>query len=413
MKNLEIYLKNLTAKDETKALEAAKHLLDEADIELYKMLVEKSEFLFDFIKNNVCRRIEKNISETNYKNVLKFFEIYSPDYDDLFARTLATHANEELTDELLELLEKGSESQKTYAAKYFTYIPDTIAMEALSEQAFGDNESLSLNAAQALGKMGDNESYKKALELLKGNDDFDKLKAVKFFSAYRENPPLNEIFEAMKNSNMPENISGEIPYIASLKAMLNTDNKKNVLITLDNILSGLGEILPLSQIFDFELYEIFEELIKINQKENHYHSKISEILLKAVIKFEILANNDEYNFDEDQNTKNELKSIFKLLKDQPQKFWDEQKTSITKELSHCPHRIIAALQVIKDLKLKNATESIKKLLNHESEIVVCEAAATLFEMNELKNINISDILEKIKNENIKAIIENYWSKNGT
>ena len=413
MKNQELYLKNLTAKDEQKALEAAKYMIDSADIELFKMLAEKSNYLFDFIKNNVCKRIEKSVSQDNFKNIIKFFEVYSADYDDLFAKIIAQYANEELTDEMLELLEKGTESQKSYAAKYFTYIPDTIAAETLLEYIFNDDESLSSNAAQALGKMDDKHSYQKALELLNSNDDFDRLKAVKFFVSYSQNPPIKEIFEALKKSSMPENIAGEIPYLISLRATLHSDNKKNVLIVLDNILSGFGEILPLSQVFDFELYEILEELIDINKQENHYKSKISELLLKALIKLEMIATNDEYIFDEDQNTKNELKSILDLLRKQPNEFWENQKEFILKELEHCQHRIIAALQVIKDLKLKKAAEKIKKLLTHENEIVICEAVATLKEIDELKNIDKQEVVKNIQNENIKAIIENYWSTNGT
>ena len=413
MKNLELYLKNLTAKDETKASEAASYLINEADTELFRMLVDKSEFLFEFIKNNVCKRIEKSVTENNHKNIVKFFDIYSQDYDDLFARCLAKFANEDLTDEILELLEKGTEAQKTYAAKYFNYIPDTIATEPLSSYAFSDNEALSSNSAQALGQMGEGNSYSKALELLHSDDDFDKLKAVKFFCAYKENPPINELFNALKKSAMPENIAGEIPYLVSLRAMIHTENQKNVLITLDNILSGLGEILPLSQVLDFELYEILEDLIKLNKEENHYKSKIAEILLKSLTKFEIFANNDEYNFDEDQHTKNELKSIYELLKNQPEKFWDEQKTAILKELSHCQHRIISALQVIKDIKLVKATDEIKKLLSHENEIVICESVAALAELGGLKQEDILAATANITNDNIKAIINNYWSQNGT
>ena len=142
----------------------------------------------------------------------------------------------------------------------------------------------------------DEKSYKQALEMLKSDDDFDKLKAVKFFVAYGQNAPVDEIFDAMKSSRMPENISGEIPFLISLNSILHSDKQKNVLIAIDNILSGLGEILPLSQVFQFELFDILNELININKEENHYKSKISQILLKALLKFEMICKNDEYIF---------------------------------------------------------------------------------------------------------------------
>lgn len=409
MKNIDDYLKDITAKDETKALSAAKYMLDNADVELFKKLAEKSDYLFDFVKDNVSKRIIKSATNQNYRNILKFFDKHSQNFDDTFALILAQYANEELTDEILELLETGNEAQKTYAAKYFVYIPDTIAVDILLNYIFSDSEPLSYNSAQALGKMNDEKSFNKALEMLKSEDDFDKLKAVRFFVAYGKNAPINDIFEAMKSSKMAENIAGEIPYLVSLSSMLHSENQKNVIITLDNILSGIGEILPLSQIFQFEMYDILNELININKEENHYKSKISQILLKALLKFEMICKNDEYIFDEDKNTKQELQAILELLEGQSEVFWQDQKKSMLKELTHCNHRVLGALEVIKDLKLKEASSEVKNLLDNESEIVICEVIATLKELDELNTIDKNEILNKLENNNIRAIAGNYWS----
>lgn len=409
MKNVDKYLKDITSKDETNALNAAKYLLDSADTEFFNLLVDKSDYLFDFIKDNISKRITKSATKENYKNILKFFDKYSQNFDDTFALILAQYANEELTDEILELLETGSESQKTYAAKYFVYIPDTIAIDSLLNYIFSDSESLSYNTAQALGKMNDGKSFNKTLELLKSEDDFDKLKAVRFFVAYSKNAPINDIFEAMKSSKMPENIAGEISYLVSLHSMLLSENQKNALIAVDNILSGIGEILPLSQIFQFEMYDILSELININKEENHYKSKISQILLKALLKFEMICKNDEYIFDEDKNTKQELQAILELLEGQPGAFWQDQKKSILEELTHCNHRVLGALEVIKDLKLKEASSEVKALLNSDSEIVVCEVISTLKELDELDAVNKDEVLTRLKNDNIRAIANNYWS----
>lgn len=409
MNDIKNYLNDITAKDENKAVIAAKYLIDNSDIELFKLLAAKIDYLFDFVKDNVSRRIESVITNDNYKNVLKFFSCYSPEFDDLFASILSRHANESLTDEILELLENGDNAQKTYAAKYFYYIPDTIAIEMLSKYIFSDWESLSFNCAQALGKMNDEESYQKALKMLESDDDFDRLKAVKFFVAYSKNPPLKQIFEAMKTSSMPENIAGQIPYLTSLVENLNTDCQKDVLITVDNILSGLGEILPLSQVFQFELYEILSLLVEKNRSENHYHSKIAQILLKALSKIKMIYTNDEYIFDEDKNTKQELNEILNLLEKQNGEFWNQQKKSVVNELAHCNHRILASLDVIKEYKLLETASEVQKLLNNNNEIIVCEAVSTLKELDALSQINKEEILSKLSDENIKAIVENYWS----
>lgn len=408
MNNIDIYLNNLTAKDEKQALLAASYLVDNADTELFKKLVEKTDYLFDFVRNNVCKRIEKVVNKHNYKNIISFFDIYSPYYDDLFASILAKHANEDLTDEIFELLEKGSTEQKTYAAKYFYYIPDTVALEPLSKYAFLDDESLSYNSAEALGQMQDDISFDIALCSLKSSDDFEKLKAVKFFNAYGRNYPINEIFEAMKTSKMPENIAGQIPYMFSLVELLNSEEyRNNTLCALDYILSGLGEILPLSDIFQFELFEVLDNLIN-SRVETHESGKVSEILLKAFSKFKLFTENEEYVFDEDKNTKNEVKEIYKLLNSQSNKFWEQQKNSIVKELKHPESGIIlSVLPVITEFNITEAIPSLKEILvSGNDEIIICEILNSLKGLNALENSDIESISDKITNPNIKAIINN-------
>ena len=307
---MENLIKQLTGKNEQEAIKVASLLIDNANTELFNILINKTEYLFDFVKNNVNKRIEKVINKNNYKNIIKFFDTYSPYYDDLFANILTKYANQDLTDDIFELLEKGTIAQKTYAAKYFAYIPDTISIDLLNKYVFSDDEYLSFNAAQALGQMQDDVSYNIALGLLVSEDDFDKLKAIKFFVAYGNRYPMEQIFNAQKHSRMPENIAGQIPYMISLLEYLNTSHKLNVLITIDNIISGLGEILPLCDIFQFELYELLENLIEQNKQDNNFSGKIAQILLAALSKFKEFNENQEYIFDEDNNTKNEIAEIY-------------------------------------------------------------------------------------------------------
>lgn len=408
MENIELYLKNLTAKDEIKAQEAACYLVNSADVELFKTLVEKTDYLFDFVKNNVAKRIEKAVNKTNYKNLFNFFDEYSSFYDDLFASILAKHANQDLTDEIFELLEKGTNAQKAYAAKYFFYIPDTVSLELLSKCAFSDDEALSYNAAEALGQMQDDISFNIALSNLQSEDDFEKLKAVKFFVAYGKNYPLDGIIEALKTSKMPENIAGQIPYMVSICDLLRL-NMANALLVLDNILSGLGEILPLADIFQFELFETLEFLINTSKKENDLSGKIAEVLLKAFAKFKLFTENQEYIFDEDKDTKYEISSVFKLLQAQGSEFWNNQKHAVLSELNATDDRVFEVLQIIAEFGLSEAVEKIKPLLESNNEIVVCEALSTLKQLNALNGIDIEEISTKIKNENIKAIIQNLKS----
>ena len=373
---------------------------------MFKALVEKTDFLFDFVRNNVAKRITKAVNKDNCLNIIKFFDVYSSYYDDLFASILAKHANEDLTDEIFELLEKGTNSQKAYSAKYFSYIPDTVAIDLLSKYAFSDDEALSYNAAEALGQMNDDISFGIALSNLNSDDDFEQLKAVKFFVAYGRDYPFKEIFEALKKSKMPENIAGQIPYMISVCELLNSNKIENALLVLDNILSGLGEILPLADIFQFELFEAVEFLMKKNSQENDFSGKIAEILLKALAKFRLFTENPEYIFDEDKDTKYEISSIYKLMQSFGGDFWKKQKHFILAELESSDDRVIEALSIVVEFNLAEAADSIKKLLERESEIVVCEALSTLKQIDCLDDVDISAVSSKIKNDNIKAVIEN-------
>lgn len=406
--DIDIEVKNLTSKDEKAALKSAQFLLNSGNIEMFNTLLKKSEFLFDFVKQNVNKRLTKALTETNYKNLFKFLDNYSPDYEDFIASSFAKYANEDLTDEILELLQNGTENQKTYAAKYFSYIPDTIAADNLLEYAFSDNEPLAFNSAQALGKMENKESYEKALSMLKDDDDFKKLDAVKFLVAYGNRDAVLPILESLSTSSMPENIAGELPFLEPLPEIMKTKPKGIVLPCIHNILSGLTEILPLSQVFDFELYDVLAFLIEKNKTEKDSH--IAVILLKALVQFSTICEIESYTFDEDKNTKQELNAIYELLKNQPESFWNEQKNLILKELELEKSRILPALQIISELKLTEACKNLKNLLNSNDEIILCETISAIKSIGKLDENEVSkdEVLNKIHSENIKAIILNMF-----
>ena len=400
-------VKDITAKDEQKAFAAACSLVNTSNAEAFRMLADKSEFLFDFVKNNVAKRLHRAINERNYRNVFSFLSTYVPEYEDALIGSLASFADEDLTDEMLELLENGDDSQKAYSAKYFAYIPDTIGADLLIDYALNDddNEALTFNAAKALGVMKIDAAYDKAVELLSSDDEFTVLKAVKFLVAYEDKNAVDALLKAMENSSMSENIAGEIPYLESLLTLVQ-EKRENSLLCVENILSGLGEILPLSQIFNFELYEVLSYLISDNQQNKN--SQAAVVLLSALAKFDTLANNDEYTFDEDKNTKQEVAEIYSLLNKQQEYFWNAQKKLAQQELFSTKSRISSAIQVICDLQIKEAVDSLKELVNSDNEIVVCEALGALRVLNSLDGLDKDSIVAKINDENKKAIIESLF-----
>jgi hypothetical protein len=397
------YVKKLTGKQPKDFEFAAAHIINNCDTQAFSALVEKSDFLFDFIKENVKKRLANVITNYNYKNLLCFLKTYSPDYEEFIVSTLVKFADEDLTDEMLERLENGSNEEKAYAAKYFSKINDTLALDLLRKYSYCDFDTLALNCAEALSAMKDEKSYNKAVEKIKSDDEFEKLSAVRFLAAFKDKRAVEILLETMKTSSMPENIASEIPYLQSFVELLDTEFKENIVLAINYLLNGLGEIISLSQIFDFQLYEILEKLI--NDREN---SKIATVLLNAKQKFEQLTENDEYIFDEDKLIKEEVHIIKDLLNSQPNDFWEAQKKQFLNELNENSDFVFSALELVQELNLIESFEKLKELLKCQNQTIILKTVEVIKTLNKLSEIDKNTVLEKISDENIRAIISSYF-----
>lgn len=381
-------IKKLTGKNKSDYEQVAQKMIDTADVDLFEELVKQDDFLFDFVKQNVAQRLQNACNPKNFKNVLQFLKVYSPYYEEFITSVLARFADEDLTDELLEILANGTESEKTYCAKYFAHIQDPLALPYLKEYAFSENENLATNCAQTLGFFGDKGSYDLALEKLHASDDFDKFNGINFLISYGDKNAVDEIITAMKNSSMAENIAGEIPYLMDIFTLLDKDFTSGLLV-LNNIINGLAEILPLSSIFDYDLYGIIEKLSQFSKK-----SSVATVLTNAQNKFETLTENDEYLFDEDKNTKNEVYEIKKLLN----------------SLKIDPNLIDLELYeespfVFTALELSQNTEKISQLLTSKNQTLVLKSAEILKSLSSWTEEKRTVALEHAVDSNIKSILE--------
>lgn len=382
-------LKKLTGKNKNDYEAVAKHLVDDCDVELFKELVDNDDFLFDFVKNNVAQRIENAVNQNNYQNLIEFLKYYSQSYEDAIVGSLVKYADEDLTDLMLDKFENGCDNEKAYAAKYFAKIQDPLAYEFLRLNSYSDNEFLAQNCAMTLGAWHDEKSYDEAIEKLQNSDDFEKLSAVKFLTAYGDKKAVPKLFEAMKNSTMAENIAGEIPYLVPLYELIKSDYE-NALLAIIYITNALGEILPLSVVFDFELFEVFEDLIN-----NHEDSKMAITLLNAKGKFETLTENDEYLFDEDKNTKNEIFDIKKLLNSAKKKDLEKY---VNDELREDSPFVYTALDFATD------ELAIRELLKSNNQTLILKTAEVLKSLGNFDETARTVALLKVTDINIKAII---------
>lgn len=382
-------LKKLTGKNKNDYEVVAKHLVDDCDVELFKELVDNDDFLFDFVKNNVAQRIENAVNQNNYQNLIEFLKYYSQSYEDAIVGSLVKYADEDLTDLMLDKFENGCDNEKAYAAKYFAKIQDPLAYEFLRLNSYSDNEFLAQNCAMTLGAWHDEKSFDEAIEKLQNSDDFEKLSAVKFLTAYGDKKAVPKLFEAMKNSTMAENIAGEIPYLVPLYELIKSDYE-NALLAIIYITNALGEILPLSVVFDFELFEVFEDLIN-----NHEDSKMAITLLNAKGKFETLTENDEYLFDEDKNTKNEIFDIKKLLNSAKKKDLEKY---VNDELKEDSPFVYTTLDFATD------ELAIRELLKSNNQTLILKTAEVLKSLGNFDETARTVALLKVTDINIKAII---------
>lgn len=301
-------LKMLTGKNPDEYEKAASILVNNSDKELFAKLVKQDDFLFDFVKNNVAVRIKNACTKDNYLNLMNFFDYYSPSYDSVIAETLFNHGGIELLPAMKEIFVNGDNGKKAYAVKYFSYIPKEFLEELLPmvrKTAESEFEPLSVNSIEILSKINDEEFKNRAYSLLNSDDEFEQYNGVKYLVSLKATEALPQIIEVMKKSSLSENIAAEIPYLVPIEELVKTDDG---ILVLCNIVNAIPEIIPASAVLDYNLFGVFEELYL-----NSLTSASAVLLRLAQEKFAELAGNEEYLFDCDKNTKEEIYAINQLL----------------------------------------------------------------------------------------------------
>lgn len=403
MDNKEVLFKNLTGKNEHLALKAANEVLNDTNNEEFiEYFASKFEFLFDFVQNNVKTRFEHVINNENYLNLLKFFKYYSYNLDDFVVSILVKYANEDLTDKILEIFEadNSSDIEKLYCAKYFYYIPDTIAIDALNKNAFCDFEPLMLNCAQSLKEMNDYTGLELACQKFETKDDFEVLKAVKFIVAFGDKKLADKLYEALKQSHMKENIACEIPYLVDISDEIK-QGKNEALFCFNCIIDGLGEILPLCEVFNYKIKQIINYL----SSKSNISQKEAVVILNTMLKFDLITQNDEYTFDENKNTKNELNEIQKIFQNFESSFLTSLKEILISDINLNSQFLTDTLNLISEFQLIEAKNTLLKLLKVSNDSASCEIITCLKSLNCLNELNQDEVINKIADNNIKAIVK--------
>lgn len=385
--------KAITGKNPAEFEQAASILVDTPDIELFKKLVKQDDFLFDFVKNNVAKRIKQACNKNNYKNLIQFLEYYSPSYDTMFAEVFKQYGDESIAEDMKNLLINGSNAQKCYTLKFLKLlnkeqIKDLIPM--VRETAILDDEFLSNNAIEFLSAVNDEVSKTEALNKLNSTDEFEQYNAIKFLVTFGAKDALPQILDVMKHSSLSENIASEIPFLIDLESLLEEDFDSAVLV-LCNIVNAIPEIIQPSAVIDYNLLEIFENL--------YYESLTSSsalLLRMAKEKFASLEENEEYLFDCDKNTKDEVSNINKFFKGVNV---NKLNSLLYDELYDESDFVFFAVDYINDI------EELETLLDSSNQTLLLKVLSTLKEKQELKAEHKQQALKHITSESIRQIAE--------
>lgn len=385
-------IKKLTGKNPSEYEPIAKSLVDNSDLELFKKLVAQDDFLFDFIKENVAKRIQRACNKENYLNLLSFLTVYSPYYDTVIAEVLHNFGGEEIFEKMKNLFIDGNDSQKAYALKYFSFANQNSVKELLPQirkASKSEYEPISVNAIEILSLAEDEESKNEALKSLDSKDEFEQYAGVKFLVAFGAKEALPKIIDIMKKSSFSENIASEIPYLVPLEELIETDYE-NGLLVLAHIINSIPEILPLSAVCNYDLRNVFDEILS-----KPLDSASSVVLRMAKDKFEELVSNDEYLFDSDKNTKDGVNEIAQILKPLNNK---KLNSFLYDELYEESDFVFFAIDFVNDI------EELETLLESNNQTLILKVLTILKEKGLLKPEHKTKALEHITNSDIKNIV---------
>ena len=221
---------------------------------------------------------------------------------------------------------------------------------------------------------------------MEAEDEFEQYDAIKFLVAFGAKDQLGKIIDVMKKSSLSENIAAEIPYLVPLDEILKSDFDNGILIV-----NAIPEIIPAAAAIDYSLFELFEDLYCSNL------TSTSALLLRlAKDKFESLSENDEYLFDCDKNTKDEVRAVSRLLAGVNV---NKLNSLLYEELYDESDFVFYAVDYVDDV------EELETLLDSKNQTLVLKVLTILKEKQAFTASHKQLALSNITNNEIKQVVE--------
>ena len=397
-------LNNLISKDNSAAKEAAIKLLAEKDVESFKILNSKSEFLFDFIKEKILKNLIGAVNSKNCLNLFEFLKVYSPDFKGFILHPLVQFKTPEIEDKMLNFLCSGSDEEKTYATEFFTILADKTKYEKIKANLNADFEPLKIASINYLSNLGFRLEFEESLKILEDNskDNFEKLTQVEFLAYFGDKKAFEPIYNYFINEDNSYTIANFLLDLKPFSTLIEENREDEIL----NILSSIILNFPDSITFEEINYYINEGLFEFLLESENNLSALILFYLKN--KTELILEDENYSIDLTKENKKEANIINSKLNNAIQIF--DKKETLTLGLNSINYfENILSLEIIKEENIEIIEPIYNLLEKTTNNEIIMDILYCLQNQNKLNETLINKILLKTENEILKAQIKSFIS----
>ena len=395
-------LNNIISKDNSAAKEAAIKLLAEKDLESFKILNSKSEFLFDFIKEKILKNLIGAVNSENCSNLFEFLKVYSPDFKGFILLPLVQFKTPEIEDKMQKFLLEGCDEEKTYATEFFTILGDKTKYEKIKANLNADFGPLKIASINYLSNLGFRLEFEESLKILEDNskDNFEKLTSVEFLAYFGDKKAFEPIYNYFINEDNSYTIANFLLDLKPFSTLIEENKEDEILNILSSIILNFPDSISFEEINYYINEGLFEFLL---ESENNLSALI---LFYLKNKTELILEDENYSIDLTKENKKEANIINSKLNNAIQIF--DKKETLTLGLNSINYfENILSLEIIKEENIEIIEPIYNLLEKTTNNEIIMDILYCLQNQNKLNEALINKILLKTENEILKAQIKSF------
>ncbi len=388
---------NLLSKDTKLQKDAAQKIISNIDIEAFRTLEEKSEFIFNSIKKRIVSDLILSTTNENLYNLFEFTEIFSDDFKDFILTPLVNFHSEDIKNKFLSYLNEKSDHKKTYSILYFTKIKNDSVIPYAKKFVNSEFEPLRTASIKLLSLYGIKDEYIKNIDIIKSsNDDYEKMKSVEFLVSYGDNNAFDVIYDYFIKSGYNSYIAVNLLFLKNFDTLIKENSEDKIYSIFFSILTSFPDEISYS---DFNFYmegKLTDYLISLE-------SDTSVLILSVLInKLKMLMYEDAYSIDISKDEASRISFLYNKISAYIECFDID---SIIEASINSDNKILILLSVELIREKRNPEKfkpSVKTLLQKggDDEVII-SAVSLLKQKNMLCKEDIDCATLKIKNETLK------------